>query len=91
MRVSMAYSPSRSPAGSARRSRPRRGRQKSQQSAEEWLKAGGSDNIKDAQGVLPGFKKKYWSLLKNISKEISIEFVAAGAFELMKKLVITAM
>jgi hypothetical protein len=67
------------------------GEAESQQSAEEWLKAGGNDNIKDAQGVLPGFKKKYWHLLKDITKEISIEFAAAGAFELIKKLIMTAM
>ena len=65
------------------------GEQESQQSAEEWLKAGGGDNIKAAGGVLPGFKKKYWHLLKEIGKDVSIEFAKVSAIELVKVLVTT--
>ena len=63
------------------------GEEETGQSAEEWLKSGGQENLKDAKGVLPKFKKKYWPILGNIAKELSFEFAAAGAMELIKLLV----
>ncbi len=63
------------------------GEEESQQSADEWLKSGGQKNLKEAKSVLPKFKKKYWSLLGDIAKELTFEFAAAGALELIKVLV----
>jgi hypothetical protein len=63
------------------------GEEETGQSAEEWLKSGGQENLKEVKGVLPKFKKKYWPILGNIAKELSFEFAAAGAMELIKLLV----
>jgi hypothetical protein len=58
-----------------------------QTTAEEWLKSGKREDLKEVKGVLPKFKKKYWPLLGDVAKELSFEFAAAGAFELIKLLV----
>jgi len=63
------------------------GEEESQQSADEWLKSGGQKSLKEAKGVLPKFKKKYWPILGDIAKELSFEFAAAGALELIKVLI----
>ena len=63
------------------------GEEESHKTAEEWLKSGGREDLKEAGGVLPGFKKKYWSILTDIIKELSFEFAAAGALELIKVLI----
>jgi AAA-like domain len=63
------------------------GEEETQITAEEWLKAGKRDDLKETKGVLPRFKKKYWPLMADIAKELSFEFAAAGAFELIKVLV----
>jgi hypothetical protein len=63
------------------------GEEESQQSAEEWLKSGGRDELKPGKGILPKFKKKYWPIMGNIAKELSLEFAAAGAMELIRILV----
>jgi hypothetical protein len=62
------------------------GEEENQQKAEEWLASGGQDNLKETKGILPKFKKKYWPLLAEVSKELSFEFAAAGALELIKVL-----
>lgn len=63
------------------------GEEETQISAEEWLKSGKRDDLKETKGVLPKFKKKYWPIMADIAKELSFEFAAAGAFELIKVLV----
>jgi uncharacterized protein len=63
------------------------GEEETQTTAEEWLNSGKRDDLKQVKGVLPKFKKKYWPLLGDIAKELSFEFAAAGAFELIKVLV----
>jgi hypothetical protein len=63
------------------------GEEETQITAEEWLKSGKRDDLKVVKGILPKFKKKYWPLLGDIAKELSFEFAAAGAFELLKVLV----
>jgi hypothetical protein len=63
------------------------GEEESHKTAEEWLKSGGREDLKEAGGVLPGFKKKYWPILTDIIKELSFEFAAAGALELIKVLI----
>jgi len=62
------------------------GEEESQQTADEWLKSGGRDELKSAKGVLPKFKKKYWSLLGDIMKDFSIEFAVVSTVELIKLL-----
>jgi hypothetical protein len=62
------------------------GEEETRQSADAWLKSGGQENLKETRGVLPKFKKKYWPLLADVAKELSFEFAAAGALELIKAL-----
>ena len=57
--------------------------QESQASVEEWLDAGGRENLQPVRGVLPTFKKKYWPIVGNIVKEMSFEVIGAAAFELL--------
>lgn len=51
------------------------------------MRSGKQNDLKPAVGVLPRFKKKYWPILGNVAKELSFEFAAAGAMELIKILV----
>jgi hypothetical protein len=60
------------------------GEEENKQRAEEWLASGGRDNLKETKGILPKFKKKYWPILATLTKELSFEFAAAGAVELIK-------
>ena len=62
------------------------GEEETQTTAEEWLRSGKREDMKEGKGVLPKFKKKYWHMLGDIAKELSLEFAAAGAFELIKVL-----
>ncbi|MBN1450824.1 MAG: AAA-like domain-containing protein [Anaerolineales bacterium] len=64
------------------------GEEETEGSAEEWLKSGNAQNLKNAKGVLPGIKKKYWHLIGDVAKDLSIEFAAAGAFEIVRTLVV---
>ena len=63
------------------------GEEETQTTAEDWLRSGKREDMKEGKGVLPKFKKKYWHMLGDIAKELSLEFAAAGAFELIKVLV----
>jgi len=49
------------------------GQEESQATAEEWLKAGGQEDLEPVRGILPRFKKKYWPVVADILKEISVE------------------
>lgn len=62
------------------------GEEETQTSAEEWLRSGKHEDLRETKGVLPKFKGKYWPLLADIAKELSFEFAAAGAMELIKVL-----
>jgi len=66
------------------------GEEETEGSAEEWLKSGNAENLKNAKGVLPGIKKKYWHLIGDVAKDLSIEFAAAGAFEIVRTIVVAA-
>lgn len=63
------------------------GGDETQTTAEDWLKSGMREDLTEVKGVLPKFKKKYWPLLGDVAKELSFEFAAAGAMELIKILV----
>jgi hypothetical protein len=67
------------------------GEEETEQNAEEWLKSGGGENIKNARGVLPGIKKKYWHIIGGVVKDLSIEFAASGAFEIVRTLVVAGL
>jgi len=64
------------------------GEEESQESAEEWLKSDGGEKADAIKGVLPGVKKKYWRLLLDISKDLSVNLAASGVFELAKLLLV---
>jgi hypothetical protein len=67
------------------------GEEESQESAEEWLKSDGVERIDAIKGVLPGVKKKYWRLLLDVSKDLSINLAASGVFELAKLLLVSGL
>jgi AAA+ ATPase superfamily predicted ATPase len=60
------------------------GEQESQKSAEEWLGAGGQNEVKEARNVFPHFKKKYWPLMGAFFKDLTIEAAAALTLEFVK-------
>ncbi|MBN1437853.1 MAG: protein kinase [Anaerolineales bacterium] len=62
------------------------GDEEDQQKADEWLSAGGLENLKEIKGVLPKFKNKYWKILAELGKDFSINFAASGALELIRLL-----
>lgn len=64
------------------------GEKETEGSAEEWLKAGDAENLKNAIGVLPGIKEKYWHLIGDVARDLSIEFASEGAFEIVQTLVV---
>lgn len=66
------------------------GEEESQESVEEWLKSDGDEKIDAVKGVLPGVKKKYWRLLLDVSKDLSINLAASGVFELARMLLVSA-
>jgi AAA+ ATPase superfamily predicted ATPase len=64
------------------------GEEETEQNAEEWLKSGGGEDLKNARRVLPGIKKKYWHTIGNVAKDLSIEFAANGAFEIVRTILV---
>lgn len=64
------------------------GKQESEQSVEDWLKSSGQQDVIHAKGMLPGFKKKYWRIIGDVSKDLSINFAASAVFEIVRTLVI---
>lgn len=67
------------------------GEEESQESAEEWLKSDGVEKMDAIKGVLPGVKKKYWRLLLDVSKDLSVNLAASGVFELAKLLLVSSL
>lgn len=64
------------------------GKEETASSVDEWLKSENKGNLKDAKGILPGFKKQYWHILGDLAKDLSMEFAVTGSFELIKLLMI---
>lgn len=60
------------------------GTEESQTTVEEWLKSGGRENLKETRQVLPGIKKKYWSLMSELFRDFSLEFAAVGTLEIIR-------
>jgi len=60
------------------------GEEESPQSADEWLKAGGHEDVRSAKSLLPRVKKEYWPLIGSFIKELTIKTTAAITVEYMK-------
>jgi hypothetical protein len=52
------------------------GEEEDETSVEKWLSEGGKEDLLEAKGFIPRFKRKYWPVLGNILKEVSFEFAA---------------
>jgi len=52
------------------------GEEEDETSVEKWLSEGGKEELLEAKGFIPRFKRKYWPVLGNILKEVSFEFAA---------------
>ncbi len=61
------------------------GEEESRATVHEWLKSGGKENLEPMTGFMPKFKKKYWPVIANFSKEISMELIGGIAFEILTK------
>jgi len=60
------------------------GEEESQASVEQWLKERGREGLERVKGVLPRFRKKYWPVIGDLLREISIKFAVESALELVK-------
>lgn len=63
------------------------GEEETQTNAEEWLKSGKREDLKETKGVLPKFKRKYWPLMADFTKDLSVKLAVAGAMDVIKMLV----
>jgi AAA+ ATPase superfamily predicted ATPase len=52
------------------------GEEEDETSVEKWLSEGGKEDLLEAKGFIPRFKRRYWPVLGNILKEVSFEFAA---------------
>ncbi|MBS3751564.1 MAG: TIR domain-containing protein [Anaerolineales bacterium] len=59
------------------------GEEETEHSVEEWISAGGYEDLEPIRGVLPKIKKQYWPLVSKVTNELSYELVGAAAFELI--------
>lgn len=59
------------------------GEEESETSVSEWLSSTGQQEIEPVKGILPKFKKKYWPILANFTKDISLGLVGNIAVELL--------
>lgn len=64
------------------------GQEESQETAEEWLVAGGHKELKEAKVAFARFKKDYWPLLGLFLKDLSIKSAATFSVELAKALAV---
>ena len=61
------------------------GQEETERSVEEWISAGGYEDLEPIRGVLPKIKKRYWPLVSTVANELSYELVGAAAFELITR------
>ncbi|RPI83817.1 MAG: hypothetical protein EHM41_14995 [Chloroflexi bacterium] len=61
------------------------GEEESQASVQDWLQTGGREELKPVGGFLPKFKKKYWSVVGGVAKELSIELLGAVTWQILTK------
>ena len=61
------------------------GEEESETSVKEFLSSDRYQGLEPVKGVLPKFKKKYWPLLVDVTKELSLGVVGNIAFEILTK------
>ena len=52
----------------------------------EWAKAAGVGQNKEAEKILPKFKRKYWPLISEFLEEFTMKFAVTGSVEIIKAL-----
>lgn len=62
------------------------GEEESQSTAEEWVKSGGQQEVKEAASVLPRFRKKYWPVVGEFIQELSMKIAVDGAVHMLTTL-----
>lgn len=61
------------------------GEEETQANVQDWLQAGGREELKPVSGFLPKFKKKYWSLVGGVAKDLSMELLGAVTWQVITK------
>jgi AAA+ ATPase superfamily predicted ATPase len=61
------------------------GQEETQASVQEWLAAGGRDEMEVVSGILPKFKKKYWPVVSGVALDLSMELIGAVTWEILTK------
>ena len=61
------------------------GQEESQASVQEWLAAGGREEMEPVSGILPKFKKKYWPVVSGLALDLSLELIGAVTWEILTK------
>ena len=61
------------------------GEEESEASVQAWLADGGRDEMGSVSGFLPKFKKKYWPVVSNVAKELSLELLGAVTWQVLTK------
>jgi hypothetical protein len=59
------------------------GEEETETSVSQWLSTGGRDELEPVKGFLPKFKKKYWPLLADFTKDISLGVIGNIAYEII--------
>ena len=59
------------------------GEEESETSLSDWLSSTGQQEIEPVKSVLPKFKKKYWPILANFTKDISLGLIGNIAVDLL--------
>ena len=59
------------------------GEEESAATVDEWLNAGGRSDLEQVKGVFPKFKKKYWSVIGNLAKDISVDIIKKLAIQML--------
>jgi hypothetical protein len=61
------------------------GEEESEASVEAWLSGRGRERIAPIKGFLPKFKKKYWPVIGDMVKDVSVDVASAVAIEMLTK------
>lgn len=61
------------------------GEEETQANVQNWLSAGGRDELEPVSGFLPKFKKQYWSLVGGVAKDLSMELLGAVTWQVITK------
>lgn len=61
------------------------GEEETETTVREFLSSGSGQELGSDEGILPKFKKKYWPLLVDITKDLSLGMIGNIAFEILTK------